>query len=349
MRATFHKLRVGNVETLTDDSAALTFEVPEHLREAYAFTPGESLTLRRRIEGRDERRTYSLCTPAGHPLRIGVRVVPDGLFSTWLVRQVKPGDVIEVQPPSGSFRLLDPTRRHLCIAAGSGITPMLSIAATALHEGGDVTMLYGNRTSATVMFAEELADLKNSYGERFNLIHVLSREPRDVELFSGRLDGERIERLINAFVPIRAVDHVWVCGPHGLIEQARETLQWLGVDAERIHYELFYVDEPPPELIRPEATVQGATTEVTITLDGLSSTAEFSRAQTILDGAQRLRSNLPFACKGGVCGTCRALVTDGAVDMRRNYALEPAEVEAGFVLTCQSYPTGARCAVDYDA
>lgn len=184
MRATFHKLRVGNVETLTDDSAALTFEVPEHLREAYAFTPGESLTLRRRIEGRDERRTYSLCTPAGHPLRIGVRVVPDGLFSTWLVRQVKPGDVIEVQPPSRLFRLLDPTRRHLCIAAGSGITPMLSIAATALHEGGDVTMLYGNRTSATVMFAEELADLKNSYGERFNLIHALSREPRDVELFS---------------------------------------------------------------------------------------------------------------------------------------------------------------------
>ena len=349
--AAFHALRVAQVEPLTDDAVAVTFAVPEELRETFAFAAGQSLTLRRFVDGREERRNYSICSAAGEPPRIGVREVPDGLFSRWLVREVGPGTEIDVQPPTGSFRA-DATQaaRHLCIAAGSGITPMLSIASTVLtNPGSSVTLLYGNRTSASVMFLEELADLKNRHGARFDLVHVLSREPRDVELFSGRLEGERLRTILEALVPLAEVDHVWLCGPFAMVADAREVLGGLGVPPERVHVELFYVDEPPPELRHEDPAASGETTEVTIVLDGRSSTTPLPRDRTILDAAQATRSDLPFACKGGVCGTCRARVCDGEVDMRRNYALEPAEVEAGFVLTCQSYPVSEQVTVDYDA
>ena len=351
-RASFHELTVAAVERLTDDSAAVTFAVPPELRDAYDFKAGQSLTLRRRIDGEEHRRSYSICAPAGASPQVGVREIPDGLFSSWLVREVAVGDTVEVQTPTGSFQA-EPGQggRHLCIAAGSGITPMLSIATTLLAGSDDarVTLLYGNRKTSTVMFAEELADLKNRFGPRLELVHVLSREPRDVELFSGRLDADRLRRLLTALVPVHSLDHVWLCGPFGLISDAREVLADLEVAKDKVHFELFYVDEPPPELHRAEAEVSGETTEVTLVLDGLSTTAALPREQTVLDGAQAMRSDLPFACKGGVCGTCRAKVTDGAVDMRRNYALEPAEVEAGFVLTCQSYPVGDAATVDFDA
>jgi ring-1,2-phenylacetyl-CoA epoxidase subunit PaaE len=212
-----------------------------------------------------------------------------------------------------------------------------------------VTLLYGNRTSGSVMFAEELGDLKNRYGPRFSMVHVLSREPRDVELFSGRLDADRLRRLLSVLVPVGSMDHVWLCGPFAMINDARTVLEELGVPAERVHFELFYVDEPPPELHRAGPVVTGETSDVTVVLDGLSATAPMPRDQTILDAAQAARSDLPFACKGGVCGTCRALVREGEVDMRRNYALEPAEVDAGFVLTCQTYPVGDCVTVDFDA
>ncbi|MEP6854503.1 MAG: 2Fe-2S iron-sulfur cluster-binding protein, partial [Pedococcus sp.] len=210
-------------------------------------------------------------------------------------------------------------------------------------------LLYGNRTTGSVMFAEELADLKNRYGPRFQLVHVLSREPRDVELFSGRLDADRLRRLFDVLVPIHDVDHVWLCGPLAMIESAREVLTELDVPADKVHFELFYVDEPPPELHRADAVVDGETSEVTVVLDGLSSTTPMPRGQSILDSAQATRTDLPFACKGGVCGTCRALVREGEVDMRRNYALEQREVEQGFVLTCQSHPVSDAVTVDFDA
>jgi ring-1,2-phenylacetyl-CoA epoxidase subunit PaaE len=354
--ATFHPLRVADVEELTDDAVAVTFEVPDDLAEEFAFTPGQSLTLRRVVDGPDgpveQRRQYSISAPAGARPRVGVREIPDGLFSSWLVRAVRPGDVVEVQTPSGRF-CPDPSLlqggRHLCVAAGSGITPMLSVATTVLAADGEVTLLYGNRTSGSVMFAEELADLKNRYGPHLQLVHVLSREPRDVELFSGRLDADRLRRLLTSLVPADRFDHVWLCGPHAMLLDAQRVLAELGVPADRIHFELFYVDEPPPELRRAVAASTGETTEVTVVLDGLSTTAPLSRDATVLDGAQAMRADLPFACKGGVCGTCRARVTAGAVDMRRNYALEAAEVEAGFVLTCQSYPVGDAVTVDFDA
>jgi ring-1,2-phenylacetyl-CoA epoxidase subunit PaaE len=347
----FHQLTVAAVEPLTDDAAAVTFDVPESLRDAYDFAAGQSLTLRRTIDGVEHRRTYSICSSVGERPRIGVREIPDGLFSTWLVRDVRPGDVVEVQTPTGSFRA-DPEEggRHLCIAAGSGITPMLSIAASVLgNPRAELTMLYGNRTTSSVMFAEELADLKNRYGARFDLMHVLSREPRDVELFSGRLDADRLRMILTALVPLSAVDHVWLCGPFAMLTDAREVLADLGVAPELVHFELFYVDEPPPQLRHADKVVDGVTSDVTVVLDGRSTTTPMPRNQTILDSAQETRTDLPFACKGGVCGTCRAKVCDGEVDMVRNYALEPAEVAQNFILTCQTFPVSDNVTVDFDA
>jgi len=346
----FHALTVSRVEQLTDDSAAVSFAVPDGV-EGFDFAAGQSLTLRRVVDGVEHRRTYSICAPVGEQPRIGVREIPGGIFSQWLLREVRPGDVVEVQTPSGAFRA-DPgtAAHHLCIAAGSGITPMLSIAASVLaNPGSTVTLLYGNRTTSTVMFAEELADLKNTYGERFDLVHVLSREPRDVELFSGRLDADRLRTICTALVPLDDIDHVWLCGPLGLIADARTVLDELGVAAEKVHFELFYVDEPPPQLRHLEAAIEGATSQVTVVLDGRSTTNAVRQDQTLLDSAQEHRGDLPFACKGGVCGTCRAKVCSGEVDMVRNYALEPAEVDAGFVLTCQTFPVGDEVTIDYDA
>jgi ring-1,2-phenylacetyl-CoA epoxidase subunit PaaE len=217
------------------------------------------------------------------------------------------------------------------------------------HPDSRLTLLYGNRTTSSVMFAEELADLKNRYGARLDLVHVLSREPRDVELFSGRLDGDRLRRLLTALVPLSAVDHVWLCGPFGMIADSRAVLAELGVPGEKVHFELFYVDEPPPELHRPEAVMTGETSNVTVVLDGRSMTTPMSKDQSILDAAQKTRSDLPFACKGGVCGTCRAHLVSGEVDMRRNYALDEDELARGFVLTCQSHPVTDEVTVDFDA
>lgn len=350
-RTEFHPLAVAAVDRLTDDAVAVTFDVPEELREEYDFAAGQSLALRRVVDGIEHRRSYSICSPAGSSPRIGVREIPGGLFSSWLVHEVRRGDVVEVQPPTGDLRA-DPTAagRHLCIAAGSGITPMLSIAATVLGDpDSSVTLLYGNRTTTTVMFAEDLADLKNAHGPRFELFHVLSREPRDVELFSGRLDADRLRALLTELVPVDGLDHVWICGPLRMIEDTRAVLDELGVGSDKVHFELFFVDEPPPQLRHEDKALAGVTSEVTVVLDGRSTTTPMSRIRPILDSAQEQRGDVPFACKGGVCGTCRARVVDGEVDMVRNYALEPEEVEAGFVLTCQTFPVSETVAVDFDA
>jgi ring-1,2-phenylacetyl-CoA epoxidase subunit PaaE len=351
-RAThFHPLTVARVDRLTEDSVAVTFDVPEELRAAYAFCAGQSLTLRRVVAGVEQRRSYSICAAVGEPPRIGVREVPSGSFSRWLVREVRPGASIEVATPAGGLRA-DPSTggRHLCIAAGSGITPLLSITASVLaNPEAQVTLLYGNRTTASVMFAEELADLKNRYGPRLELVHVLSREPRDVELFTGRLDPDRLRRLLTTLVPLAAVDDVWLCGPFEMVTGAQQVLAELGVPPEKVHLELFFVDVPPPPLRHPDATVEGITSEVTVVLDGRVTTAVASRTTSVLEAAQQARSDLPFACKGGVCGTCRAKVAAGEVEMVRNYALEPAEVADDFVLTCQSFPVTERVTVDYDA
>ncbi|MFJ9691033.1 1,2-phenylacetyl-CoA epoxidase subunit PaaE [Kitasatospora sp. NPDC101183] len=362
-RPVFHRLGIEAVERLCEDAVAVTFAVPQALAAAYAFRPGQTLTLRKVVDGVDERRSYSICAPAGGPLRIAVREVPGGLFSRWLVHEARPGEEVEVLTPGGLFTPdLAVPADHVLLAAGSGITPMLSIAASVLDADrrSTVTLLYGNRRSDTVMFADELADLKDRYLGRFQLVHVLSRETRDAELLSGRLDAERVRALLAALVDVPAVGHWWLCGPFGMVAAAKDLLADLGVPAARVHQELFHAeDEPLAE--RDEAwdgawdgadadgeAGEGARSEVTLVLDGRGSTLTLPRDRSILDGAQRSRPDLPFACKGGVCGTCRALVVEGEVEMRRNFALEEKELAAGYVLTCQARPVTDKVTVDYD-
>jgi len=347
---TFHALTVSEVERLCDDAVAVTFDVPDELTDLFAFRAGQSLTLRRDLDGREERRSYSICAPAGAKPRIGVREVPGGAFSPWLVHEVRPGDRIEVLPPTGSFSPdLDVPGHHVLIAAGSGITPILSIASSVLGKSS-ATLFYGNRRTDSVMFADDLADLKDANRENLDLVHVLSREPREAELFTGRLDADKLRALLPALLDVAEVDHWWLCGPYGMVTDAQAVLAELGVPRERVHQELFFVDDLPPEPVRhDEPGVEGPSSAVKVQLDGRTTDVTLPRDVTILEGAQRVRPDLPFACKGGVCGTCRARVVTGEVDMRRNFALEPAEVAAGFVLTCQSFPTSDQVTVDYDA
>lgn len=350
-RPSFHALRVSAVERLTDDAVSVSFEVPEEAKEDFAFRAGQSLTLRRLIDGREERRSYSICAVEGSAPRIGVRHVPGGLFSSWLVNEVRAGDMIDVLPPTGRFTPnSEAHERHVLVAAGSGITPILSIAGTVLRNtNAEVTLLYGNRRSDTVMFADELADLKDTFPARFELVHVLSREPREAELFTGRLDADKLRALLASVIEVTGVDQWWLCGPFGMVGDAQRVLADHGVAPTRIHQELFYVDDVPPEPVRhEESAVEGPTSEVTVVLDGRATSLSLPRDTPVLDAAQRVRSDLPFACKGGVCGTCRAKVTEGAVHMRRNFALEEQEVDDGFVLTCQSLPLSDAVTVDYD-
>src|SRR5579875_3141440 len=348
MRTEFHPLRVQRVEPLTGDSAAITFAVPGELAGTFAFAPGQSLTLRRG----GERRSYSICAPAGAAPRIGVREVAGGAVSGWLVRELRAGDTVEVQAPTGSFvpDLATPGQ-HVLIAAGSGITPMMSIAASVLAADctSTVTLLYGNRRADTVMFADEVADLKDAYPARMRILHVLSREAQEVELFSGRLDSGRLARLLPVTVDVAGVDHWWLCGPFGLVTDATDVLAGLGVDRQRIHRELFWVEDEPPAEATHEETPVADGARLTVILDGRSSTLTLPAGTPVLDGAQRIRPDLPFACKGGVCGTCRARLVSGTGTMRRNYALEEQELAAGYVLTCQTLPTSDEITVDYDA
>ncbi len=349
----FHRLTVRRVEPLTGDSAAITFTVPADLAQEFAFAAGQTLTVRRG----DERRSYSICAPAGPGFpntapRIGVREVAGGAVSGWLVHGLKPGDTLEVQAPSGTFTPdLSVPGRHVLIAAGSGITPMMSIAASVLaaEDTSAVTLIYGNRRSDTVMFADEVADLKDAYPARMQIVHVLSREPQEVELHSGRLDAGRLTALLPATVDVPAVDHWWLCGPFEMVNDAIGVLRELGVDPGRIHRELFWVgDEPPAEAVHEDAPV-GAGASLTVILDGRSTTLTLPAGTAVLDGAQRARPDLPFACKGGVCGTCRAKIVSGEAAMRRNYALEQRETDAGYILTCQAVPLSDEITVDYDA
>jgi ring-1,2-phenylacetyl-CoA epoxidase subunit PaaE len=352
MAAAFAQLRVADVDRLCDDAVAVTFDVPPELSAEFAFRPGQSLTVRRAVDGRDERRSYSICAPAGARPRIGVRAVAGGHVSEWLVRELRLGDTVEVLPPTGTFTpTLGAPARHVLVAAGSGITPLLSIAASVLADAGStVTLIYGNRRSDTVMFADELADLKDRYPARFELVHVLSREPRESDVLSGRLDAARLGALVDALVPVGAVDHWWLCGPFELVETARAVLLERGVEAAQVHRELFYVEElAPPPAVHADAAPSGPTAAVTVVLDGRATPLRLARDTPILDAAQRVRTDLPFACKGGVCGTCRAKVTHGEVRMRRNFALEQDELDEGFVLTCQSLPVTDEVTLDYDA
>jgi ring-1,2-phenylacetyl-CoA epoxidase subunit PaaE len=353
MTTGFHKLRVVGVERLTDEAVAVTFDVPEELRATFAARPGQHVTVRSDLGGTEVRRTYSLCgEPDGRTITVGIKAIPDGVFSRYATDTLAVGDVLEVGPPGGSFGTdVDPGRtRHVAgVVAGSGITPVLGIARAVLAAEPDsrVTLLYGNRTARDVMFAEELFDLRDRYGARFRLLNVLSGEEQGAELLSGRIDREHLIGLAGTLIDVPDVDEWFLCGPFGMVTAARETLvDDLGVDPARVHVELFHAGEPPPP--RPRAAGAAATTTAEVTLDGRRSTVEVDGArESVLDAVLRVRSDAPFACRGGVCGTCRARVVEGEVEMDVNSALEPDELARGLRLMCQSHPTTPTLRVEF--
>ncbi|HSK28214.1 MAG TPA: 1,2-phenylacetyl-CoA epoxidase subunit PaaE [Jiangellales bacterium] len=352
----FHRLRVSEVERLTDDAVAVTFAVPPELAEDYRFRAGQHVNVRTVTgAGDDVRRSYSICaSPGSGRLRIAVKRIPDGAFSSYALETLAPGDEIDVMTPAGRFTPhLDPgqAKHYAALTAGSGITPVLSIVAAVLETepGSRVTLLYGNRTSRSVMFLEDLEDLKDRYLDRFHLAHVLSREEQDGALTSGRLDRDRVALVLRTLLPPDTVDEWFLCGPYDMVVGARDVLVEHGVDRSHVHAELFHVGDTPPPPPPADAGVAGAS-EVTVVLDGRRTSFDLPPAgPAVLDAVLGVRSDAPFACKGGVCGTCRAKVLEGSVRMDRNYALEESEVERGYVLTCQSHPTAQRVVLDFDA
>jgi ring-1,2-phenylacetyl-CoA epoxidase subunit PaaE len=354
-----HTLRVTAVEPLTDESVAITFDVPDELREAFDYAPGQHLVLVRKddVTGEEQlRRTYSICAPAGSGiLRVAVKRLEGGAFSSWANGELAAGAELDVMTPGGRFTVpLDPaqSKRYAAIVAGSGITPVLSLVSTilAVEPRSEFALVYGNRTSTSIMFLEELEDLKDGHPERFELLHVLSREPLPSDLLSGRLDRERLTRLFATLLAVDEVDEWFLCGPLEMIETTRELLLAQGVPSGRIHREIFHADDaPPPPARTGDRPPEPATAVATALLGGRATTFPVAAGQTVLDAMLSVRGDAPYACKGGVCGTCRALVTSGEVRMNRSYALEDAETDAGFVLTCQSHPVTEQVALDFDA
>lgn len=353
----FHALRVAAVDRLTDDAVAVTLAVPPELRETYRHVPGQHITLRRVIDGIEVRRTYSICAPAtAEPvLRVGIRHVEAGAFSSFALKELAVGDEVDVMPPTGRF-VLEPRPGHFAaVVGGSGITPVLSIAATLLERepSARFCLIRTDRTAASAMFLEETAELKDRFPERFHLVHTLSREERQTGLPSGRLDAERLTELLPALLPVADVDGWFLCGPHGLVDGAEQALLGLGVPRSRVHQEIFHVEgsvgESPARPAAPAAGGSGPEATVTATLDGRQGSWPAQPGETVLETVLRHRADAPYACKGGVCGTCRVRLLDGEVRMDVNYALEDDEVDSGYVLACQSHPATPTVTVDFDA
>ncbi|MFE6188687.1 2Fe-2S iron-sulfur cluster-binding protein [Streptomyces sp. NPDC056465] len=352
----FHPLRVSAIERITDDAVAVTFAVPPELRETFRHTPGQHLNVRYRVDGEEIRRSYSICAPAteqpGEPeLRVGIRMVDGGAFSTYALKEMAVGDQVEAMAPMGRF-LLDPRPGHFAaIVGGSGITPVLSMAATLLEreKSAHFCLIRSDRTAASTMFLDEVADLKDRYPDRFQLVTALSREEQAAGLPTGRLDRERLTTLLPALLRVPEVDGWFLCGPLGLVRGAESALRSLGADRSRIHQEIFHVaDEGTTALTTAARVTAPSESTLTATLDGRSGSWPVQSGESLLDTVLRSRSDAPYACKGGVCGTCRAFLVSGEVRMDRNYALEPEETEAGFVLACQSHPVTPEVEVDFD-
>ncbi len=345
----FHPLTVAAVEAQTDDSVAVTFEVPDELRGRFVHRPGQHIVVRKEIGGEDIRRSYSLCSTPG-TVRVGIKRIPDGVFSSFATSELKPGDVLEVMAPIGEFiHDADAPGHYVAIAAGSGITPVLSMIWTALERqpGTEFTLVYGNRTSQSIMFLEELEDLKNRFPQRFQVVHVLSREPHQVPLFQGRIDAEKLRTLAATLIDPGAVDGWYLCGPLDMVEAGQVTLAELGVAESDVHYELFFDQRVEPMVEAPSDDTGFAT--VYVTMDGRTSMVKADPdGPALLDYARSVRSEVPFACKGGMCATCKAKVIEGEVTMAKNYALTEDELAAGYILTCQSHPVSDELFITYD-
>jgi ring-1,2-phenylacetyl-CoA epoxidase subunit PaaE len=347
----FHALTVRSVGPDTDDAVLVTFDVPPALAETFGFAPGQYLTLRRGSGGDDLRRSYSICAAPGEALRVGVRHVPGGAFSTWLHRELKAGDRLDVMPPQGRFgaALARRPRHLLAVAGGSGITPILSIlkAALAQDPACRCTLLYGNRSAASTMFKEEIEDLKNRHLTRLAVHAVFSREGVDSPLNSGRLDGAKIAAFLRLAGP---VDEAFVCGPHAMNDEVEAALQAAGIAHDHIHVERFGVPPSAADATLHAPREGDATTaRITIVRDGLTREVAFQPGdESILAAASRAGLDVPYSCRSGVCATCRAKRLEGQVRMDRNFALEPADLDAGFILTCQAHPLTERVVVSFD-
>ena len=350
----FYPLQVRELRPEADDALVVSFDVPPAWQDSFHFSPGQYLTLRR--PGQEPRRSYSICAVPGEPLRVGVRHVPGGVFSSWLHGKLKAGDTLEAMPPQGRFAAAlghHPAHgRHvLAVAGGSGITPILAIVKSVLagEPASRVTLLYGNRSVASTMFKEELEDLKNRHLARLVLHPVFSRETVDSPLHSGRLDADKLALLLR-LAGASTVDQAFVCGPHAMNDNAEAALRVAGIAPERIHVERFGIPPAAADpLLHAPKVGDAALARITVLRDGVSREIGFQAGDaSILDAAGRAGLDVPYSCKSGVCATCRAKLVEGRVRMDRNFALEPAEVEAGFVLTCQSHPLTERVTVSFD-
>ena len=347
----FHRLRVTEVTTLTDEAVVVTFDVPPELARDFAYAAGQHVTVRAEVDGADVRRSYSICSNANTgKLRIGVKRLPGGAFSTWATTHLRAGAELDVMPPVGEF-IVDPRPRHYgAVTAGSGITPVLSLVSTTLEAEPRCrwTVIFGNRSADQIMFLDELEGLKDRYPDRLHLIHVLSREEGVMPLFTGRIDEAKLTELLDDVVSPAAPSEWFLCGPYEMVMAARAVLETRGVPAEFIHDELFFAGPLDESSLPPEPLEHAGTVELSVILDGRSTTTRMLPETSVLDAALRIRAELPFSCKGGMCASCKARVVEGEVRMDKNWALVDYELAAGFVLTCQSHPTSDRLVVDYD-
>jgi len=353
MTPRFHTLRIAEVRRETPEAVSLRFEVPHELAPDYAFTQGQHITLRARLDGEELRRSYSICAGVDDAeLRVAIKKVPGGVFSTHANANLKHGDAIDVLTPEGRFHTtLDPAnaKHYLALVAGSGITPVLSLIKTTLKREprSRFTLLYGNRRLATTMFQEELEDLKDRYLGRLVLHNLFTREHQEVDLFNGRLDAAKVQAFAAALLPIDTIDEAFICGPGAMLDELEAALRELGMPAEHIHLERFGVPGSGP--VHHAEPGDAAQALVTVILDGGRREVEFHRDDaSLLEAALREGLDLPYSCKGGMCCTCRAKVVEGKVRMDKNYSLEQRDLDAGFVLTCQAHPLTDRVVVSYD-
>jgi ring-1,2-phenylacetyl-CoA epoxidase subunit PaaE len=358
----FHELTVKRVSPEAAGSVAITFDIPPAARSAFRFEPGQYLTLRARVDGQDLRRTYSISSPRSRlsklgELEVGIRPVEGGLFSNWVASHVHQGDRLQVMPPNGRFTVRKQRAIHrVGFAAGSGITPILSIASTTLEEqpGSKFTLVYGNRRMASVMFNEPLQDLKDRYPDRFTMVHILSRQAQEVDMLQGRIDAGKVRELIATLLPAASMDEVFICGPEAMINATEEALVAAGVPASRVYTERFTTSADVAAKVQadtdagPARALVSRQIRLTVVLDGKQHEMALGAEEHVLDAALNAGLDLPFSCKGGVCCTCRAKVLQGSVQMDRNFGLDATEVQLGFVLSCQARATSPELVVSFD-
>ena len=351
----FHRLAVDDLRRETADAVSLTFAIPDELKDDYRFSPGQYLTLRMTMDGEEVRRSYSICSgPDDGEMRIAVKKVDGGAFSSWAADELKSGDEIDVMTPTGRFGIApapEAARIHVGFAAGSGITPILSIirGVLAREPNSRFFLFYGNRSTNSMLFREALEQLKDRFIERLSVFHVISGEDQDIPILDGRLDGEKVRVLLRSLVPAASIDHVFICGPTGMSEEIEATCREIGIPDDRVHIERFVSGlggKPRPKAVVPASAPPKAFAALII--DGKRREVAVAEGEAILDAALRAGVDLPFACKGGMCSTCRARLVEGDARMELNYSLEPWELEKGFILTCQARPVTDRVVVDYD-